>query len=301
MVVCWVSVMISTSVRDVYNSMFMEQVDHASDVWLSCYVYYDDSADTCLVSDIWPLTRSLQQSKQILSFFFIRYVDQRGPHIRLRLRVSSHQADTVKQSVKSVFPHVHFSAYVPEVRRYGGPAGLPVSEQLFEASSVVVLTQLAAATSWSSEMALGFALQLHLIMASSFGLRRDETARLFEHIAASFHHSDTAAAEQLQANFEGQKTVAVRARAYWNACIQGNAPGPAWLSSWQTETKTIGAAIRKLQRSGALTIPYKANHGPDQLWQLYESYIHMTNNRLGVRNRDEPVIANLISGALAKS
>ncbi|MGB5931124.1 MAG: lantibiotic dehydratase C-terminal domain-containing protein, partial [Cyclobacteriaceae bacterium] len=33
-------------------------------------------------------------------------------------------------------------------------------------------------------------------------------------------------------------------------------------------------------------------------WRIYDSYVHMTNNRLGIQNRDEAYLAYLIKKCL---
>jgi hypothetical protein len=38
-----------------------------------------------------------------------------------------------------------------------------------------------------------------------------------------------------------------------------------------------------------------------QLWAIYDSYIHMLNNRLGIMNRDEGYLGFLIKEVLATS
>lgn len=58
------------------------------------------------------------------------------------------------------------------------------------------------------------------------------------------------------------------------------------------ESKSFGRMFRDILNRG-LVVPqwYSAT---DKLWYIYESLIHMTNNRLGITNSDEAYLAYLI-------
>ena len=72
--------------------------------------------------------------------------------------------------------------------------------------------------------------------------------------------------------------------------------------------QAINEALRQTQANGQLVLPnwraglYSETISPEQQqrWAIYDSYIHMTNNRLGILNRDEGYLGYLIKEGLAE-
>lgn len=273
---------------------------HANNNWLSCYLYYEGAADTFLTNDVWPFVRQTIEKGQVKAFFFIRYSDSRGPHIRLRLKSdeATPRAE-LKALVASHFRSVRFARYVPEVRRYGGRKGVEVAEQLFEASSTAALRCISGAAHWNYNQAPGNALQSHLGMVTRFGMGRREAASLFEHIAEDYYRDDNTKADLLADHLDEQSARTLpQIRALWDACEKNAEFNVTWFSHWRDKARTARDRLRKLYATDQLEIPQVASHGSNQLWYLYESYIHMTNNRFGLTRQDEALVAYIIKEAL---
>lgn len=265
--------------------------------WVSYYLYYETEADGLLVNKLWPLVQKLRDKRLIQQFFFIRYTDAEGPHIRLRaLPVSTRARTTVMRQVKKEFPAAKFAAYIPETERYGGPIGMQIAEQLFEASSTAVLKTLAAAESWNYRRALAVALQMHIGMLQALGVSRMETVALCKHLTQSAHGGEFV--DLFEQGLAAQRqTVSPGLRAIWNAYESNVRLKDAWFTEWHQAMTEVGAEIRQASNAHKLVLPNSPQHD-DALWALYESYLHMTNNRLGVANRDEAFLAYILQDSL---
>jgi thiopeptide-type bacteriocin biosynthesis protein len=251
---------------------------------LSCYIYDEDLATNQLVKAIFPFVKNIIRKKWASNFFFIRYADSKGRHIRLRFKGEKKLLQTkLKPSLISLFDNypLTFVRYIPEVTRYGGTTGVEIAEEQFQASSTVVLTLLSINNNWSYNRALGVALQLHLGMVYSFGLDKKNAPQFFEHLVSYGHE------KKYEKSLKDQKTTLIPYLQFlWNALEQKKLFEEVWFNEWLRAMKKIA---NKLKKAG-----YKNN----QLHLLYEGYIHMTNNRLGVANIDEPFIAYILKQAL---
>lgn len=275
----------------------MSRADSA--VWISCYIYYDAKPDELLTGDIWPFVQSLQKAGLLRQFFFIRYADEKGLHIRLRLLPEPTAAQKVRRRARAKFPEAEFVAYMPETERYGGPQGVPIAEQLFDASSAAVLRLLAADASWNYGRALASAMQMHIGMLQAFGVGRAEATALFEHIAQSEQQTFDVPVLQLEQAFESQRaTVVSPLSTLWDACEKGVPFSDAWFARWRTAAQPIAKSLHRIFRAGQLQLPKTSSH-PNPLWALYESYVHMTNNRLGLARPDECLAAYLLHRSLS--
>jgi thiopeptide-type bacteriocin biosynthesis protein len=269
--------------------------------WLSYYLYYTTDPDKLLASRIWPFVQQLKKEGLFRHFFFIRYEDERGPHIRLRLLSDEVPSHRIKRQVVAHFPDAKFAAYIPETERYGGPVGLPIAEQLFEASSTAILQLTAADKAWNYGRALASAMQLHIGMLQAFSVSQAEAAALFLHIAQSGKRTHNRPMDKLEQAFKAQHdTVAPSLNALWSACEKDNIFSDIWFAKWREAMKTVGVSMHRAHKAGKLTLPESFQH-VSSLWFLYESYIHMTNNRLGVAPRDEPFAAYILHRSLGNS
>ncbi len=227
--------------------------------------------------------------------------------------------------VEPWFPNdtVQYIPYEPEVARYGGPAGIGIAEEQFEVSSRAVLAILAESEAWSYDRALGAAIQLHLGFAHALGMDLPETVAFYSLFADSwfisvYEHDPDLPAETLEQrqevarqafaeSYAQQKAVLVPYHeTLWNALEEEVLFEQEWVNTWVHAMKRIGAALEQAQQQGALAAPpgfQPQPHGPvpearQQLWSIWISYVHMTNNRLGILNRDEAYLSYLMQQSL---
>ena len=117
--------------------------------WLYYKVYVGESlADRLLIDFVDPFASHLLERKLSTSWFFIRYYDELGPHLRLRFHIASRAAghqlnelvtDALNAQIREGIANSYcIDVYKREVRRYGGKALMGLCEKLFELSSKYV-------------------------------------------------------------------------------------------------------------------------------------------------------------------
>jgi thiopeptide-type bacteriocin biosynthesis protein len=117
--------------------------------WLYAKLYVgSSSADAVLRDVVGPVTREVQASGAVDSWFFIRYGD---PHWHLRIRFHGAPQPLLTEVVPALEAAVaplledgrlwrmQLDTYDREIERYGGPAGIVLAERLFHADSEAVL------------------------------------------------------------------------------------------------------------------------------------------------------------------
>jgi thiopeptide-type bacteriocin biosynthesis protein len=280
--------------------------------WLSVY-FYHIPFDPFLRQAISPFVQDVQEQKIADQWFFIRYFDN-GPHIRLRFRGEKEILETkLKPYLLGYFQKyfkehpqlnpnwdpswyaentIRFVPYRRELSRYGGKRGILIAEEQFQASSHAVLTYLTQVQSFHYERALGIALQMHLAAIIGWGMNKDEAHNFFHHL---FQTQDTTLFAQ---NFARQKDSIIPAlNNLWNAFTKGEETKEVWYNNWLADMKTIRANLTEAYQKNQIELTPQIihSHKPNPLWYIYESYVHMTNNRLGIDNRDEPFLAYILS------
>lgn len=264
---------------------------HEETSWLSCYIYYRSSPNTLLAEQIWPLVRDVLQKGWAEHYFFIRYYDRHGMHIRLRLKGQPVVlASKVKPLLQKTFADVRFVSYRPELGRYGGQAGIAIAEQMFEMSSVVVLSFLREASEPSYEKSLGIALQLNIATAYALGMSKDEAVTFFVHVAGT----DNLPA--MAGHFSQQKAALVpTVTQMWDRLNTHASFDKSWFDLYVDGATKVGVSLKRAFDNKELRpIDPKRTHRGHPMWAIYESYVHMNNNRLGITNEDECYLAYIL-------
>ena len=224
------------------------------------------------------------------------------------------------------FPNnsIQYIPYEQETERYGGPQAVTVGEVQFESSSNAILAAIRQSESWTYERALGIAIQMHLSFAYALGMDANETAEFYSYIFSSWlpmayngyarqlnKEEHIQQQEEIVQVFDKQfvaqeKTLVEFHQIILEALQEGEIFEEAWLNDWITEMKQIYADLLLLDRHGLVQFPKRYaissnNKTPEdrqKFWAIYASYVHMTNNRLGIQNRDEGYLAYLIMKSL---
>lgn len=215
---------------------------------------------------------------------------------------------------------VQFIEYEPEVERYGGPYAIVIAEKQFEASSKAVLAIISESADWSYERAMGSAIQLHLAFAFAVSMTLEEVKYFYDLIYRSWFHrayynyEKNVSEEELkkrseitlkafEENFVRQKDFLVAThKTLWNAFKENIEFEQDWLNEWIADVRNIDEELTRLQEQGKFIVPQYYNTPiPSSIRKtmydkmvVYESYIHMTNNRIGILNRDEAFLGFLI-------
>ncbi|MGH7202874.1 MAG: thiopeptide-type bacteriocin biosynthesis protein [Candidatus Levyibacteriota bacterium] len=264
--------------------------------WLGSYIYYQNKPNEILAKKIQPLIKEIVNKKWAKHFFYIRYYDQYGLHIRLRMKGEQEVIETrIKPYIIDYLPYkVRFVTYRPELKRYGGKSGILIAEEQFEASSNVALAFFAENPDARYERSLGTALQINLNMMHAFGMDRAETAAFFNHLVSLDQ------IEEFEKNLMSQQnTILPFIVNLWNAFEHKTTFDRPWFTTWQKAMSETGQSLQSAYADDTLRyVDPKKSHSQNPLWYIYESYVHMNNNRLGIINTDEQYMAYIIKKAL---
>ncbi len=222
---------------------------------------------------------------------------------------------------KQWFPNnsVQFIEYEPETERYGGPVGTDISEELFQASSNAVLKIFKENPEWNYENSLAAGIQMHLGFSHSFGLSRYETIEFFSKICSSWdmaliNISNREDKQEIikkrenlrksfEENFQSQKPMLSNFTQLLQEVLNSNTIFEnEWLNNWLSDLNLVSLRLTKAIEKKQIIFPswfryddkLKAPESKQALWSILYSYIHMTNNRLGILNQDEAYLAYLI-------
>lgn len=287
--------------------------------WRSLHVHYHDqgpATDRLITEAIAPAVAAGVPSKE---WFFVRYWDG-GPHVRVRLRAGRRATAEVVSAIsawlavqpgrdrpltseafytgglratadwrpdRDVVPAV----YEPETARYGGPAGLELSEAMFVRSSEIAVAALRAAPSRAGRLTLA----LDLLHAFTAGLGMDEVAAaawLRNHAVGMAHVSETgppdlaAMVPAAEHDLDRDGPAYARRRA---AVLDAVARG----SSGSLHAHWSAAAAR------ALAAYRQADGLAGEPLTIMTSQLHMFHNRLGLSIAEECYLALLASATIA--
>lgn len=304
--------------------------------WSSLHVFYHadrQATDRLLVEGIRPLVDRLLAEQRIESWFFIRYWEG-GPHVRLRLlgagaETVSQVADELRAYLRdlpepaiSIDPKPFYASvtaepdavdkygwfasgevrevpYVPETERYGGPTGLAISEDLFQASSRAALATIQLAPDPQKRLLVALQMLLALVQAielpdlEAVGWLRG-SVNMWPQIGPVSAQQAWRACNAAEREFVAKEQHWLKLRAWRlpdsDSDIDGG--GPNVPTYWARAVRDAFARYREAAASGdGLTAPPLII-----LW----SQIHMLHNRLGLTVAEEVYLEWLASMILAR-
>ncbi|MFN0036884.1 MAG: thiopeptide-type bacteriocin biosynthesis protein [Saprospiraceae bacterium] len=267
--------------------------------WLSIHFYPLENQDVFLVRGLRPFLQQHIWANRGTRAFFIRYQDERGPHIRLRLRG---EEAWLEETLRPAFAGWQEGRgeweevpYAPETERFGGEAALAWAEEHFHLSSRVALERLAGEQRTYGDTMFD-ALRMHTIAAHAAGLSQARAARYFGELAEQwlplFFAQDNAAPdagflaeikEGFEKNFAPQEEdLRATLGELWKALEteKFDKKQPEW-ARWALGNQMI---LKELGESLDRALP---------------SLLHLSNNRLGLNNQDEVYLSFILSKSLA--
>lgn len=274
-------------------------------IWESVYIYYADEGDIILKELVIPYLDKLQECLHFSpAFFFIRYFEQ-GYHIRLRIELDRTEKKMARallnemlacyHAAKNVDVSLKYSPYEPEVDRYGNTDTIKFAEQQFAVSTKAVLKWLASSQHITLSERYLQALKLHLAFFVSIALSSSKAQLICDQFIAGWlprlYAKDTSVALQCQLflqHFESEylkyEPMLLRViPAYGDLLAKPDAAG---LDSYLLINKTVFSAYKA------------AGIGEQKINAVLGSFMHMTNNRLGIANSDEAFIIYLVKKSL---
>ncbi len=223
---------------------------------------------------------------------------------------------------------VHFFNYEPEFERYGGNIGVQIAEEHFQLSSDLALINIKEkGFKWTYDDALGAAIKLHLSFIFTMGFDLKSAVSFFRMIfynwlprSFRFYTKGLSKEEYQKLSHE---TIDSFSRAYemqksallpfhqslWEGLEAKSEFEEEKLNIWISKNLDIKEKLDLASQNKQLTpreLTYqlpardaqKIGLDAELLWNFYADYIHMTNNRLGILNKDEGYLGFLIMQSL---
>lgn len=256
--------------------------EDVSSTWCAWHLY---GADTIrgltqpLLHSVEPVVRELAEESWFDRFFFIRYSDHRGPHLRLRFRIplgpgaAEKRAQAMEERLASTGLLVA-KPFEPETTRYGGPSLLPASLDFFCLSSQAALETLRQMATKSRAQQLTATLRRLVHQAVGAARDRSDLLLLLDYFEAW--------RPAMQPVVEKADQVFDRAP---------NAHRRSVASSIQ-EARVLGEA--DLLVSGAASLARSLDRLEDaERLPILRSQMHMTANRLGLLNAEESYLTRI--------
>jgi len=197
-------------------------------------------------------------------------------------------------------------AYERELARYGGPAGMELAEWHFQESSETVVTLLDTTNVHVRTVLLGQAAQLTAGLCFAFLRDEEAVARFLVNYRTmwetSYQEPSDNQHERFDRSYERMKDRLVTRVEHVRDSARGDseaAPTPLE-RSWLAHCDELRDKVLGLFDEGSLTF----RDGPVQdpqvaLAIVLSSYVHMTNNRLGVSILDEIYLSYILCKALS--
>lgn len=265
--------------------------------WLSIHFYPLENQDVFLVRGLRPFLQQYIWATRGARAFFIRYQDEKGPHLRIRMRGDE---TWMRETLLPAFEgwmegrgEWQEQPYEPETERFGGQEALAMAESYFHLSSRVVLDRLAREM-YTYGDAMFDALRMHVIAVHAAGLNYKQAANYFEQLTKQwlplfFSGGADMPAEDQELILEGFATslepqledLRATLQELWKALDRDkfDKEQPEW-SRWAEGNRLI----------------FK-EYGP-KLDMALPSLLHLTNNRLGLQNPDEVYVNFILSKVL---
>jgi len=312
-------------------------------LWITASLFHAEPWEDFLTQAIPTFIKEAGKEGFISGFYFLRCWRQ-GPNICLNLKqktgsskekmkarldeyfheyFKNHPSQSLGQEQELPNNSIQYSAYEPELERFGGPKVMPVSERQFQASSELVLGLFEENCGMDLEMALSIAFRLHLGLTVALGMDLDETIEFYIRVSRlwfsrSYGYSEGVPMELLKKqrdtkikskwdfNKEPINNIIDLDQALWDIFALGGKFEEEWLNDWIIRMKKIGDDLEGLHKEDNLIPPptfrpdpvFKTPVDRQKIWAIAESYMHMTNNRLGILNRDEAYLGYLLKESL---
>ena len=288
--------------------------------WWAWHIFYHGDRNRVLTKLIQPVIGPLLLSREIDSFFFVRYA-LGGPHVRLRLRLAPERAERVEARLQeaaatffelwpsitpldeslihkenlvllidapleadsTIYPDNFFQPFEfqPEIERYGGALLLEHSFNYFALSSTLVLQ----ATMQHGEMPWAHQLPVGLGLlarqAWGFAATVDELLTLLTYAATFWGNASEKILQKGDRVFDQQPKVFCDLLRRELRPLTGSAP-----------TDIAEGALRLSTAIGSADPPTRS--------RILRSHMHMLANRFGMRNPEEVYLSRILARSFEK-
>jgi hypothetical protein len=292
--------------------------------WLALHIFYHDhlKQDALLLEGLLPEIRRLGEQGAYRKWFFLRYWEG-GPHLRIRFFRADDTVEELVRRAASAFMTKHpperlltrdeyyrnhrfdgepvdldslpwhengsviLFPYFPELDRYGGLLAMPVSEDLFFASSELAVKIMRQTPAYPERVIR--AMDIMVLTALSLEVKPVELAEYFRHYARFWRRyldDPEPAEERIRTSFAKQQGGLVQRLRLLIRLARGEFRFELF-RDWLHALAKAREAYQDLYRRGALLSPVPVPAGSADAFRaavsaIAVSQIHMTNNRLGI-------------------
>ncbi|MGV8871266.1 MAG: thiopeptide-type bacteriocin biosynthesis protein [Rhodococcus sp. (in: high G+C Gram-positive bacteria)] len=241
--------------------------------WIYHRIYCDhtDAGTAAITGVIGPAVTAARSHDPELDWFYLRFVDQTGFHLRFRWSSGPTTIDAVESAVDAVIAASSRTAlvaehnrgvYRPEVEKFGGRPGIDLAHRMFRASSDYTMA--------TEHTAPAVRAAAHMMAVAELLPERARTSFWSQY---AWYWSGGPVGRTPPADLPGERAVAFaeRARSARNEALQ----------QYVQELRTV------------LSGPDRPRVARTDYYLLFHQ-IHLTNNRLGVFPAAEARIARLL-------
>lgn len=265
--------------------------------WLSIHFYPLENQDVFLVRALRPFFQQHIWSQKGARGFFIRYQDEQGPHLRIRM---GGEESWVEETLRPAFAEWQEGRgewkeipYTAETERFGGAEAMTWAEEHFHLSTRVSLDRLASEQHTYGDSMFD-SLRMLSIMAHAAKLTQEDAARYFSRLYAQWAplflfpgtQPDSTDLETLETQF--QSSFAAQ-----ESDLRGVLSG-----LWKAlETEKFDKKQPEWARwalGNQMILPSLG----ESLERALPSLMHLSNNRMGILNPDEVYLCYILSKAL---
>ena len=221
---------------------------------------------------------------------------------------------------------IFYNDYIPEINRFGSGNSLKIVEDLFMVSSKAVLELIKTmGKTWSYDDALGNAIKIHIAFVFSAGLNLDQAILFFDFFSKNWLpytfqqkeenlsseeriHQEKLSISAFEISFEEQKENLIPFHEIiWNGLNSEDQFEDDLLNNWveanQQKLDQLKIELQNnkaIQRSEEFQYPIKSSivKQNEPFWSILADLVHLTNNRLGILNRDESYLTFMIKKCL---
>ena len=281
------------------NWMHMDLIDcHASTrlEWISYHIFHGSLAGEQVLRElVLPVVCDLWTRRRFARFFFLRY-GEGGPHIRLRFLSAPEYREDIDTALKirvieefncddDCGCRVIESPFEPETQRYGGTEAIRHSFDFFCLTSAFALQQIERTRGEAKSKLL--ALNLRVLVRQVLGFAADENDLL------------RLTAYMVNGEWRGRLPLEERADREFERRAEDYVRLLAEEIEYFLDPEARSRLGDGMLTDAALLLNQRLRGVSDQgRWRIMGSQIHMTWNRMGIRNLEEVYLGRILWRAL---
>lgn len=283
-----------------------------SRMYISAHLFYGDNLNFLLKEGVEPFIDKYE--KRLSKWFFIRY-NEDGQHIRLRVWINKTEFEEMKTLMTNHFTHffekypstnteipyekypnnsIQFIDYQREIERYGVSIAI---YYFFSKSSKFILQYLDESLEYENALIVALLMNFHLVCAFSKGEKRDNSIEKSNQIMVETYqtiydnwlkytlHYTQLSKEKIEQQFEN---IYQQQKEMLNELIENIQQEYHTQTFEDDEFNDWKPAV-----VGYLSDILNYDYDSAKAKQILRDFVHLNNNRFGISNFDEPLLAYL--------